>query len=75
VPDPRAAVAEWTFGEIVEEHLQFAGPFAGAHVAVLVEHRHSRGVVPAVFQALEATEEYLETLVVTDVAHDSAHER
>jgi uncharacterized protein YfcZ (UPF0381/DUF406 family) len=61
--------------EFVYEHLELACALACADVAGLVDHRHSRGVVTAVFETFETAEKHLEALVVTDVSHDSTHER
>ena len=73
VTDAGAPVADGVGLEVVGEHRQLAGPLRHMEITVVVDDRDTRGVVPPVFQSFQTTEEYLETLVSTDVPHDSTH--
>jgi hypothetical protein len=73
VTDSRSPVAERAVGEVVDENLELSGALAGAEVALGVDDGDPRGVVTPVLEALEAAEEDLETLVVSDITHNSAH--
>ena len=73
VPDAGATVRDADGGEVVDEHLELAGPLTRGEFAILVDHGDPRRVIPAVFQSTEAAQQHLDALVGSDIAHDSAH--